>query len=213
MNIKVEKLTDATLLRRANAFTTGHGSKMSLAKAYCCQHSPIRTQLFWVECYGIPLFVASHFVRHNVGVQFFQLSKRPDRGGEDFREVCNNLANDLIMDSASNFADDFLNDVSIVRELPKRFDRYTPVDLAFIANAESLMNMAHKRLCFKASAETRAVMLNIRDEIEKADPDLAMHMIPQCIYRGDICSEPKSCGWIKGKEAAHVLTPYLKLFE
>lgn len=212
MNIKVEKLTDATLLRRANAFTTGHNSKMTLAKAYCHQHSPIRTQLFWVECYGIPLFVASHFVRHNVGVQFFQLSKRPDRGGEDFREVCDDLANGLIMDSASNFTDDFLNDVSIVRELPKRFDRYAPVDLAFIANAEALMNMSHKRLCFKASAETRAVMSAIRDEIERVDPDLAMHMVSQCVYRGGICSEPKSCGWIKGKDGADKLNKYRKLF-
>lgn len=213
MKIKVEKLTDASLLRRANAFTTGHNSKMTLAKAYCYQHSPIRTQLFWCECYSIPLFVASHLVRHNVGVQFFQLSKRPDRGGEDFRQVCDYLANSLIMDSACDFSDDFLNDVSIVRELPKRFDRYAPVDLAFIASAEALMNMSHKRLCFKASAETRATMLAIRAEVEKVDPDLAMHMVSQCIFRGGICSEPKSCGWIKGKEAAHVLTPYLKLFE
>lgn len=213
MNIKVEKLTDASLLRRANAFTTGHNSKMTLAKAYCYQHSPIRTQLFWCEYYSIPLFVASHLVRHNVGVQFFQLSKRPDRGGEDFRRVCEDLANDLLIDGASNFADDFLNDVSIVRELPKRFDRYAPVDLAFIANAEALMNMSHKRLCFKASAETRATMLAIRAEVEKVDPDLAMHMVSQCIFRGGICGEPKSCGWIKGKEAAHVLTSYLKLFE
>lgn len=212
MKIKVEKLTDASLLRRANAFTTGHNSKMSLAKAYCYQHSPIRTQLFWVECYGIPLFVASHFVRHNVGVQFFQLSKRPDRGGEDFRDVCNSLANDLIMDSASDFADDFLNDVSIVRELSKRFDRYAPVDLAFIANAESLMNIAHKRICFKASAETRAAMLAIREEIEKVDPDLAAHMVSQCIYRGGICSEPKSCEWIKNKEGIQKLNDYRALF-
>ena len=95
MNVTVTKLTDVELLRKANSFTTGHESHMTLAKAYAYQHSPIRTQLFWIECREIPLFVASQLVRSHVGVQFFQQSKRTDRGGCDFRKECEDLANGL----------------------------------------------------------------------------------------------------------------------
>lgn len=46
MEVKVKKLTDVALLRKANSFTTGKGSVMTLEKAYKLGHSPIRTQLF-----------------------------------------------------------------------------------------------------------------------------------------------------------------------
>lgn len=92
MKVEITKLTDVKLLQRANSFTTGRDSHMTLAQAYRAGHSPIRTQLFWVECTDIPLFVASQLVRSHVGAQFFQRSKRTDRGGEDFNDVCRNLA-------------------------------------------------------------------------------------------------------------------------
>ena len=65
----------------------------------------------------------------------------------------------------------------------------------FIINAEALMNMAHKRLCSKASLETRKLMGMIKHEIEVVDPALARHLVPMCVYRGGICSEPNSCGY------------------
>ena len=123
MKINIQKLTNLDLLRRANEFTTDHESRMSLATAYRLGHSPIRTQLFWVELREIPLFVASQLVRQHVGVQFFQKSHRPDRNPD-----------------------------------AKDEGRMTPTDLVFICNAEALINMAHKRLCGKASAETREVV-------------------------------------------------------
>ena len=204
---KVIKLTGLDLLHRANSFTTGKNSRMSLATAYRHGHSPIRTQLFWIELTDIPLYVASQLVRSHVGVQFFQRSKRTDRGGEDFPKECADLffrLEDLIIcsrwgmdeDDAGKYADKLSEIQKRIAELPNRFDRYAPTDLAFIINAEALMNMAHKRLCTKASAETRAVMSLIRSEIAKddVDPDLAMHLVPQCVYRGGICPEPRSCG-------------------
>lgn len=95
MHVTIKKLTDVKLLQCANSFTTGRDSHMTLARAYRHGHSPIRTQLFWVECREIPLFVASQLVRSHVGVQFFQLSKRPDRGGSDLSSVCATLADDI----------------------------------------------------------------------------------------------------------------------
>lgn len=176
MKIEVRKLTNTDLLHRANEFTTGHESKMSLATAYRMSHSPIRTQLFWVELRDIPLFVASQLVRSHVGVQCYQKSHRPDRNKD-----------------------------------AKDEGRMTPTDLAFIINAEALINMAHKRLCTKASKETWEVVRAICDLVEECDPDLRKHLVPQCVYRGGICPEPKSCGWIHA-EGQDVLDYYKSMF-
>lgn len=213
MKVSVEKLTDVKLLQRANSFTTGHESKMTLAQAYRAGHSPIRTQLFWIECTDIPLFVASQLVRSHVGVQFFQRSKRTDRVGEDFRTVCTDLANGLA--NAYDFkCEDVITELcDKVNELPEHFDRYAPTDIAFIINAEALINMAHKRLCEKASSETRDLMTKIALEVSIADPELAEHLVPQCVFRGGICSEPKTCGWIYSGVGQTVLEEYVKMLQ
>jgi hypothetical protein len=195
MEITVKKLTDLDLLRRANEFTTGHESKMSLERAYFYGHSPIRTQIFWVEMKDIPLFVASQLVRQHVGVQFFQRSKRVDRGGEDFAYVCNEIASDVAKYWGNQGPDMMLSLQHQIYQLPNIFDRYAPTDLACIINAEALINMAHKRLCFKASAETRQVVQMIRNQISAVDPALARLMQPPCVAHGGICYEPNSCGF------------------
>lgn len=198
MIVNVTKLTDVELLREANSSTTGHDSNMTLERAYRYGHSPIRTQQFWIVCKDIPLFVASQLVRSHVGVQFYQLSKRTDRGGADFAERCKRIAEKANEIGINGGEHDKRLAASIreeILELPKEFDRYAPTDLSFIINAEALMNMAHKRLCTKASPETRKLMAMIKHEIEIVDPALAKHLVPMCVYRGGICSEPKSCGY------------------
>ncbi len=205
MTVSVKKLTDVELLQEANSSTTGHDSNMTLERAYRYGHSPIRTQLFWIVCKDIPLFVASQLVRSHVGVQFYQRSKRTDRGGADFTERCKRIADKLneigMYDGETGVNGSWLNKriAASVREeileLPNEFDRYAPTDLSFIINAEALMNMAHKRLCSKASLETRELMNMIKHEIEVVDPALARLLVPMCVYRGGICSEPKSCGY------------------
>lgn len=214
MKINIHKLTNTDLLRKANSFTSGKESHMSLAKAYAYQHSPIRTQLFWVECREIPLFVASQLVRSHVGVQFFQRSKRTDRGGADFREVCDCISLDLHLMNEDKLLDGEtkINLEERIDELPERFDRYAPTDLAFIANAEALINMAHKRLCAKASPETREIFGQICELVEEQDPDLYKHLVPQCMYRGGICPEPKGCGYNNTEIFNKALTEYKKLF-
>ena len=154
MIVSVTKLTDVELLREANSSTTGHDSNMTLERAYRYGHSPIRTQLFWIVCKDIPLFVASQLVRSHVGVQFYQRSKRTDRGGADFTERCKRIADRLNEIGINGGYYDKRIATSIreeILELPNEFDRYAPTDLSFIINAEALINMAHKRLCSKAS--------------------------------------------------------------
>lgn len=215
MEIIVEKLTDLSLLQRANSFTTGRESKMDLAKAYKLGHSPARTQIFWVGMRDIPLFCASQFVRSNVGVQFFQLSKRTDRGGEDFRDVCEELAkevelNGLLTESEQRKAEEQI--AAEIRGLSERFDRYTPVDLACVINAEAIINMSRKRLCAKASAETREIWGKVVEEVRKCDPDLANHCVKPCVYCG-FCRESKPCGFMKTDAYEKQREDYLKLFE
>ena len=83
MNISIRKLTDDALMRRACEMTMRGQSKMTLETMYACKHSPIRTQLFWVEMHGIPTFASVHLVRHNVGVTHYVQSNREDRGGDE----------------------------------------------------------------------------------------------------------------------------------
>jgi len=83
MDISAEKLTDENLLQRACAVTMGaETSRARLEALYDCEHSPIRTQIFWVEMRGIPSFVSVHLVRHKVGVEHFVKSLRDDRCGK-----------------------------------------------------------------------------------------------------------------------------------
>lgn len=176
MNIEVKKLTGVELLRKANSFTTGHESKMSLATAYKLSHSPIRTQLFWIECRYIPLFVVSQFVRSHVGVQFFQRSHRHDRNKD-----------------------------------AKDEGRMTLTDLAFIINAEAIINMSRKRLCAKASKETREVWQKVCELIEECDPDLYPHLVPPCVATG-VCRESKSCDYINTEKGIEARKNYKELF-
>ena len=77
-------------------------------------------------------------------------------------------------------------------------DRNTPVNHLMLLNAQALIQLARKRLCFKASAKTRNVMNLIHVEICSLDPDLASFMNPECVYRSGVCYERKPCGMMPG---------------
>lgn len=83
MKVTAEKLTNERQLRRACEMTLrpGQTSNVSLFNMYRCEHSPIRTQRFWVEFSDIETFVSVHLVRHKHGVEHFVQSNRSDRGG------------------------------------------------------------------------------------------------------------------------------------
>lgn len=81
MQISINKLTDDALMRRACEMTMRGQSKMTLETMYACKHSPIRTQMFWIEMHGIPTFASVHFRTHGTGITHFVLSNREDRGG------------------------------------------------------------------------------------------------------------------------------------
>lgn len=81
--IVIVKKTDLSLAQEACAMTMigKKESKISLNKLYRCEHSPVRTQMFWIKMYGIFNYVSVHLVRHKIGVEHFVESHREDRGG------------------------------------------------------------------------------------------------------------------------------------
>ena len=51
------------------------------------EHSPIRKLQITVKCYGVPSWVATHFVRHHVGVEKYVQTQRSDRTGVNRDEL------------------------------------------------------------------------------------------------------------------------------
>ncbi len=78
------------------------------------------------------------------------------------------------------------------RKLPQD----NPVREEINYNAQSLIDVARKRLCYKASPETRMQMEELKEKIRETQPELAKCMVPNCIYRCG-CPEFESCGYFK----------------
>ena len=63
-----------------------------------------------------------------------------------------------------------------------------------IANAQAIINISRKRLCTKASPETKKAWNALLVAIKKELPELYDVCIPECVYRG-FCPELNPCGW------------------
>lgn len=75
------------------------------------------------------------------------------------------------------------------------------------ANAQALINMSRKRLCNKASLETRQAMRALLEKVKIKQPELVSCCVPDCIYRGH-CYEFNSCGHHKTDEYKRQLKLY-----
>ena len=69
----------------------------------------------------------------------------------------------------------------------------SPVTHTMDINAETLMTISHRRLCGKASPETREVWTMVCAEVMKVNPEFAPVLVPMCTYRGGQCHEMKPC--------------------
>ena len=69
-----------------------------------------------------------------------------------------------------------------------------PVNMIWDMNAEELITIAHKRLCYQASPETREVVKQMCDLVIKDYPEFKDLLVPLCIYRNGKCSEMFPCG-------------------
>jgi hypothetical protein len=60
------------------------------------------------------------------------------------------------------------------------------------ANAQALIDIARKRLCFQSSMETRGYMEDLKINIKLTETELADVLVPNCIYRCG-CPEFEEC--------------------
>ena len=142
-------------------------------KILIAEHSPIRSLIFCFKIKDLKSWVATHLVRHHIGIEKWVSTQRTDRTGVN-RD-----------------------------ELPQG----SLVDMEIEANTQALINMARKRLCSQASAETRQVMLEMKHEVSKKDKLVASAMVRECIYRG-FCPEINSCGFDKTEAFKQMLEEY-----
>ena len=75
-----------------------------------------------------------------------------------------------------------------------------PVTHIMDINAQELIFMARKRLCFKADEVTRKIMAKIVHEIYKKDYIYRGVFMPACCYKESNCCEFKPCGRFLGFE-------------
>lgn len=211
MKIEVKKLTlpDTTPERFAQEvceMTFLGKSKIPLKRLYLSEHSPARTQIFWITFKSIPLFISTHFIRHHVGSIPFQLTCRDDRKG----------ANTCLKSKLEDFASNCVSNGEVmydeIDKLYSSVDRYTPVNLGILVNAQALIDMAKLRLCQQSHRETITTFKELKKAIAEVDPSLATLLVPKCVYRGGICGEPMACGWNKTEKFQRTLTEYLRNF-
>lgn len=195
--VTVRKLTDRELMLSACESTFLGKSNQSLLSIYKSEHSPARTQLFWIEIKNAPLFVVSHYVRHHVGIEKFQLSMRSDRDGEKDQcpYIADRLSEILAIPEEYRAEEETKEMYELLEELRNRSGRNALTNLSILVNAQSLIDMAKLRLCNMASPETIKVFSAIKCKISEIDPELASMMVRKCVYRNGLCGEPKCCGF------------------
>ena len=69
-----------------------------------------------------------------------------------------------------------------------------PVNHYMVVNAQEIIAISKKRLCAKASPETRQIWQMVVDEIRKIEPELAAFCQPECWWCGNQCPEIVPCG-------------------
>ena len=67
-----------------------------------------------------------------------------------------------------------------------------PVDHGMLVNAQALIMMSRKRLCYRSHHQTIEAWLRVRRAVGEHDPDLRDAMVPECVYRGR-CPEMTEC--------------------
>lgn len=220
MEITVTKYTDEALMRRACEMTFNGKSHQSLLSIYKSEHSPARTQLFWIEFIDVPLFVATHFIRHHVGVVPFELSRRDDRSNDVTFDVAIKSVNDQLTDLLDHILKGE-NDIAqclitvIQNELEswtEKYDRMVPVKLGLCINAQSLIDMSKLRLCNMAHVLTIKAMREVKAEVAKVDEALAKMMVRKCVYRGGICGEPHPCKFNRTPAFRKEFAEYMSAF-
>jgi hypothetical protein len=89
----------------------------------------------------------------------------------------------------------------------------TLINMRFSANAQAIINISRKRLCNKASKETKQLWHDFLKELETVFPEIIPFCVPECVYRNGICPEVfGSCGYNKTDWFCEKTSEYRELF-
>jgi thymidylate synthase ThyX len=70
----------------------------------------------------------------------------------------------------------------------------SPVDMIWDMNAEEFLTICNKRLCYKASRETRDVVYKMTQLVAETNPEFVPFMVPNCFHMNMSCPEFEPCG-------------------
>lgn len=146
-------------------------------KVLLAEHSPIRLLEYDFTWEDIQQWVTAHFVRHHEGCEKFVHTQRVDKN-----PAFAGLNRDEFPQGLRN-------------------------DMDMTCNAQSFLNISRKRLCRRASPETREAWKQVVEWLKEKDPILAEKCVPECLYRG-FCPEMTSCGWWKTPAFQKALEQY-----
>lgn len=82
-----------------------------------------------------------------------------------------------------------------------------PVEHECTANAQSIINISRRRLCSKASKETREAWVLFLENLRASEPELVSVCVKECQYRG-FCPEMEPCGYADTAEYQIKLKEY-----
>lgn len=68
-----------------------------------------------------------------------------------------------------------------------------PVDFVGEANVQALIDTMRKRLCYRASPETREYAEDLKAVLYNIEPEISSVLVPNCVYRCG-CPEMQKCG-------------------
>ncbi len=80
-------------------------------------------------------------------------------------------------------------------------------DMNFSVNAQAMINISRKRLCNKASPDTKDAWQKVVKAVGEIDPIMAEKCVPNCVFRG-FCPEMETCGYVNTSAFQEALKKY-----
>lgn len=92
-------------------------------------------------------------------------------------------------------------------------NRNTLQDGLYWINFDACIYISRKRCCYCASNTTRTVWRKFLDKLRKYEPELFKLCVKECVYRGGLCPEVKTCQYNKTESFKKELKEYQSLFD
>lgn len=128
---------------------------------------------YWFKCEHSPIRMFRYLIKYE-GIKLF-ISTHIIRHGKFAEHAAMTLRDDLRPEDVQDKG------------------RETLVNHCVETNAQELINISRKRLCYKSHRETVAVWTKTCNAIKEVEPSLYPFLVPECVYRNGICPEYTEC--------------------